>query len=128
MSLPCEDAGQEWDRSPTGIVMELFHALEELLASEIKCDPCFFRPPALNRSGLLLWAGGVEGLLSEWLSQKTHVICFKPRAQTLHICHICLHWGVFGGQCHAGIYGSPMECLGRDASDHPNLIECFKSR
>ena len=26
-------------------------------------------------------------------------------------CHICLHWGFWGGQL-IGIYGSPMECLG----------------
>ena len=34
-------------------------------------------------------------------------------SQTLHVCHICLHWGGFGGQW-GGIYGSPMECLGLD--------------
>ena len=32
------------------------------------------------------------------------------KSQTLHVCHICLHWGGFGGQCRHifrhGVYGN----------------------
>ena len=27
------------------------------------------------------------------------LMCLKCGPQTLHVCHICLHWGGFGGQC-----------------------------
>ena len=31
-------------------------------------------------------------------------------SQTLHVCHICLHWGGWG--VNVGIYMAYMECLG----------------
>ena len=41
----------------------------------------------------------------------------KFMSQTLHVCHICLHWGGARGVCLGRqSYASPMECLGVVAS------------
>ena len=45
--------------------------------------------------------------------------------QTLHVWHICLHWGGFGGQL-IGIYGSPMGRRVWDMHDRESPNERFQ--
>ena len=43
--------------------------------------------------------------------------CGYKISQTLHVCHICLHWGGFRGQC-CGIHGSPKQVASGHSNSH----------
>ena len=66
-----------------------------------------------------------------WTSTRVTCDCLLPfvhpllsqvsddtNTQTLHVCHICLHWSGFGGQL-IGIYGSPRHVVSGICKPHP---------
>ena len=69
----------------------------------IRTSPVWIKQAELVVGGFMKFEGSLESVVKFEGSLKKANYCKCKITQTLHVCHICLHWG--GLRVNVGIYG-----------------------